>query len=129
MLLSGAVPPCTKHHHGLGGHRSVSPEATGKLRVATTAQLAMYNAAIAMVGGYQPYGAPISASPCDDVRAAVATAAYFTSGARVDSSQVAYLDGKYKTYLGWSTDQQLRGKCSFNEHGLTQPLLRLETLL
>jgi hypothetical protein len=64
-----------------------------------TIQLAVYNAAIAIEGGYRPYGAPISGPGSADVRAAVATAAYRTARARVDPSQVAYLDGQYQAYL------------------------------
>jgi hypothetical protein len=64
-----------------------------------TINLAVYNAAMAIVGGYQPYGEPISAPRSTDVRSAVATAAYRTARARVDSSQVGYLDGQYQAYL------------------------------
>lgn len=64
-----------------------------------TIQLAVYNAAMAVVGGYQTYGSPIAAPPGADVRAAVATAAYRTARARVASTQVAYLDSQYQTYL------------------------------
>lgn len=39
-------------------------------------QLAMYDAVIAIEGGYAPYARPIAAAPGADVRAAVATAAY-----------------------------------------------------
>ena len=65
-----------------------------------TIQLAVYNATIAIKGGYQFYGSPISAPLGADVRAAVATAAYRTARARVDPSQAAYLDSQYQTYLG-----------------------------
>lgn len=65
----------------------------------TTIQLAVYDAAMAIVGGYQSYGAPTPAPHGADVRAAVATAAYRTARARVDPSQVAYLDSQYQAYL------------------------------
>src|SRR6202049_1826764 len=55
-----------------------------------TIQLAVYNAAMAIVGGYQTYGSPIAAPHGADVRAAVATAAYRTARARVDPSQTGY---------------------------------------
>jgi hypothetical protein len=64
-----------------------------------TIQLAVYNATIAILGGYQSYGAPVSAPHRASVRAAVATAAYRTARARVDASQVAYLDSQYQSYL------------------------------
>jgi len=64
-----------------------------------TIQLAMYNATMAIVGGYQPYGTPLAAPHGADVRAAVATAAYRTARARVDSTQAGYLDSQYLAYL------------------------------
>jgi PAP2 superfamily len=76
----------------------------------TTIQLAMYNATMAIVGGYQPYGAPLDAPRGADVRAAVATAAYRTARARVDSTQAGYLDSQYLAYLANIPDG--RGKDS-----------------
>ena len=64
-----------------------------------TINLAVYNASMAIVGGYQQYGSPVSAPRGADVRAAVATAAYLTARARVDPSQVGYLDQQYQAYL------------------------------
>jgi len=64
-----------------------------------TVQLAVYNAVMAIKGGYQFYGPSIAASRGADVRAAVATAAHHTARARVDSSQVGSLDTQYKTYM------------------------------
>src|SRR5580765_3113567 len=71
-----------------------------------TIQLAVYNAAVAIQGGYQFYGPPISAPSGADVRAAVATAAYRTARARVDSRQTVYLDSQYRTYLDGIPDGQ-----------------------
>ena len=75
-----------------------------------TIQLAMYNATMAIVGGYQPYGTPLAAPRGADVRAAVATAAYRTARARVDSTQAGYLDSQYLAYLASIPDG--RGKDS-----------------
>lgn len=77
---------------------STRPPASSEVLHATI-NLAVYNATMAIVGGYQPYGTAISAPHGSDVRAAVATAAYLTARARVDSSQVGYLDEQYETYL------------------------------
>jgi len=71
-------------------------------------QLAMYDAAIAVEGGFTPYAAPIAAPAGADVRAAVATAAYLTARARVASSQVPYLDAQYAAYLLTITDGQAK---------------------
>jgi hypothetical protein len=65
----------------------------------TIIQLAMYDAAIAIEGGYTPYAASISAPPGADVRAAVATAAWRTARTRVASSQIPYLDTQYVAYM------------------------------
>jgi hypothetical protein len=61
--------------------------------------LAVYDATVAVEGGYRPFAADIGRQPDADVRAAVATAAYRTARARVAPSQVAYLDLQYATYL------------------------------
>jgi hypothetical protein len=73
-----------------------------------TIQLAVYNAVIAIRGGYQFYGPPISAPHGADVSASVATAAYRTARSRVDSSQTAYLDTQYQTYMGNIHDGQAK---------------------
>lgn len=61
--------------------------------------LAMYDAAMAIEGGYEPFAAHVQAPAGADVRAAVATAAYLTARARVLASQFAYLDAQYAAYL------------------------------
>jgi hypothetical protein len=64
-----------------------------------TIQLAVYDAVVAIEGGYQPFTQHIPAPAGADVRAAVATAAYATARARVDSSQYPYLDTQYAGYM------------------------------
>jgi hypothetical protein len=61
--------------------------------------LAMYDAAMAIEGGYEPFAADIPASSWADVRAAVAAAAYETARARVAPSALAFLDEQYGAYL------------------------------
>jgi len=86
---------------------SPRPPASSEVLHATI-QLAVYNAAIAIEGGFQPYGSPVSAPHGADVRAAVATAAYQTARARVDPSQTAYLDSQYQSYLATIPDGQAK---------------------
>ncbi len=74
----------------------------------TIIQLAMYDAAMAIERGYQPYAASISAPAGADVRAAVATAAYRTARARVASSQIPYLDTQYVAYMANIPDGQAK---------------------
>src|SRR5262245_28831207 len=61
--------------------------------------LAIYDAVMAIDGGFEPYAATIPPQPAADVRAAVATAAYLTARGRVLPSQFAYLDQQYAVYL------------------------------
>ena len=68
--------------------------------------LAVYDAVVAIEGGYEPYATAIPAYPGADVRAAVATAAYLTARARVAMSQHAYLDTQYASYLSAIPDGQ-----------------------
>ena len=70
--------------------------------------LAMYDAVMAIEGGYEPYATTIKVWPGSDARAAVATAAYLTARARVASSQVAHLDQQYATYLAGIPDGQAK---------------------
>jgi hypothetical protein len=66
--------------------------------------LAMYDAVMAIEGGYEPYAGRIRAWHGSDARAAVAAAAYVTARARVAPSQVAYLDRQYSVYLSGIRD-------------------------
>lgn len=74
----------------------------------TTIQLAVYDAAIAIEGGYEPYATAIGAPAGADVRAAVATAAYRTARARVHESQFTYLDEQYTAYITQIPDGQAK---------------------
>jgi hypothetical protein len=80
----------------------------GALVLHAMAVLAMYDAVVAIEGGYQPYAAAIRAWPGADVRAAVATAAYLTARARVASSQIGYLDQQYSAYVAAIRDGQTK---------------------
>ena len=88
--------------HNAGAPR---PPASSEI-LHTILQLAVYDAVVAIEGGYEPYAAAIDAPAGADVRAAVATAAYRTALGRVASSQFAYLDGQYASYLAGIPDGQ-----------------------
>jgi hypothetical protein len=63
-------------------------------------QIAVYDAVMAIEGGYKPFTGSLSSSPEQaDVRFAVATAAWRTARSRVDPSQVPYLKAQYEAYL------------------------------
>ena len=81
-------------------HNASAPRSGGTSQVLQTmVQLAIYDAAVAVQGGYRPYAADLALHPAADVRAAVAAAAYRTARARVLPSQHAYLDQQYASYL------------------------------
>jgi hypothetical protein len=86
-------------------HNPVSPRSAGTSQILhTMVVLAMYDAAVAIEGGYEPYTSTIQAPLGADIRAAVATAAYLTARARVAPAEVAGLDQKYTTYMAALTD-------------------------
>jgi hypothetical protein len=62
-------------------------------------QIAVYDAVVAIEGGYRPFAVSLTAPPGADIRAAVATAAYRTARARAASSQFAALDSAYHAYI------------------------------
>jgi hypothetical protein len=81
-------------------HNASAPRSAGTSQVLhTMVMLAMYDAVVAIKGGYAPYAADIDAPSHSDVRAAVATAAYLTARARVAVSQFGFLDQQYADYM------------------------------
>jgi hypothetical protein len=90
-------------------HNAAAPRPPASALVLhATVVLAIYDAVMAIEGGYEPYAAAIRAWPGTDVRAAVATAAYFTARARVLASQFGYLDQQYLQYLERIPDGQAK---------------------
>src|SRR5688500_6142045 len=67
-------------------------------------QLAVYDAVIAIEGGYTPYAVAIPAPRGADIRAAVATAAYRTARPLVAASQAPLLDARYDAYIAGLTE-------------------------
>lgn len=81
-------------------HNASAPRSAGTSEILhAMVMLAMYDAVIAIEGGFEPYAARIQASADADAAAAAATAAYRTARARVAASQVAFLDQQYATYM------------------------------
>jgi vanadium-dependent haloperoxidase-like protein len=67
--------------------------------------IAMYDAVVAIEGGYEPYTSPVIAPAGADVTAAVATAAYRVLHERFPAQQ-ASLDGQYASYMSGIPDGQ-----------------------
>jgi hypothetical protein len=84
-------------------HNAGAPRSAGSSQVLhTMVHLAVYDAVVAIEGGYEPYAKRKKVKRLEsdaDVRAAVATAAYLTARARVATSQFAYLDSEYAGYM------------------------------
>lgn len=81
-------------------HNPAEPRPPGSSEVLhTIAHLAVYDAVVAIEGGYEPYATDVKAPEGADRRAAVATAAYRAARGRVAPSQFRYLDRQYETYL------------------------------
>jgi hypothetical protein len=90
--------------NGAGGARSPG---TAEILHATI-QLAMYDAAMAIDGGYEPFAVNLPAPAGADVQAAVATAAYRTALSRVAPSQIPYLNSQYAAYMAGIPDSQAK---------------------
>ena len=81
-------------------HNATAPRSAGTSEILhATVMLAVYDAVIAIEGGYRPYVMTTTPVPYADVRAAAATAAYRTARSRVAASQVAFLDQQYTLYM------------------------------
>ncbi len=90
-------------------HNATEPRPAGSSEVlGTIAHLAVYDAVMAIEGGWEPYTTDIEARDRADVQAAVATAAYRTALGRVAPSQFGYLDEKYGAYLAGIPDGQTK---------------------
>ena len=88
-------------------HNAGAPRSAGSSQVLhTMVHLAVYDAVVAVEGGYAPFITHKKQRPQADadVRAAVATAAYLTARARVAPSQHAYLDQTYAGYIAGLPD-------------------------
>ena len=81
-------------------HNASAPRSAGTSQILhTMVMLAVYDAVVAVDGGYRPFVADIEAPSGADLRAAIATAAYSTARARVAPSQVGYLDQQYAMFM------------------------------
>src|SRR5688572_25833453 len=86
-------------------HNAGAPRSAGTSEILhATIMLAMYDAVVAIEGGFEPYATRIQTAVGADARAAAATAAYRTARARVAASQVAFLDTQYASYMAAIAD-------------------------
>lgn len=81
-------------------HSAAAPRSGGTSQILHTMMaLAVYDAVVAIEGGYRPYAAAIDAPRGADVRAAVATAAYLAVRPRLVEARRAWLDEQYAAYM------------------------------
>lgn len=86
-------------------HNPSEPRGAGSSYVLQAiTQLAVYDAVVAIEGGFEPFHTAAKAAKDADVRAAVATAAYKAARGRVAPSQFGYLDDRYGTYMATIPD-------------------------
>jgi hypothetical protein len=79
----------------------------GQIAYGAMVPIAMYDAAVAVEGGYRPYTAPVTAPAGADVAAAVATAAFRVLHERFPAQQ-GPLASQYATYLANIPDGQAK---------------------
>lgn len=108
-LLAGSVPAHATPDNAVADwaaitqqaiHNAAAPRSAGSSEILhATVMLAVYDAVVAIDGGFKPYTEPIGPAPWANVKAAVATAAWRTARARIAPSQVPALDQQYAAYL------------------------------
>jgi len=79
----------------------------GQLAYSPLAPIAMYDAAVAIAGGYRPYTVPVTAPAGADETAAMATAAFRVLHERFPSQQ-ASLQSQYANYMATIPDGQAK---------------------
>ena len=91
-----------------------APRSAGTSQIPhTMVHLAVYDAVVAIEGGYKPYAAKITGVKSADVRAAVAAAAYYTARPRIVAANLPAFDQAYTTYVtglggGAAVDEGIR---------------------
>jgi hypothetical protein len=94
------APPNVINDWALIAQNTIAPTVTtaGQNAYGAMVPIAMYDAVVAIEGGYQPYTAPVIAPADADVTAAVATAAYRILHERFPAQQGS-LDSQYASYM------------------------------
>ena len=97
---SSPAPPKVINDWALIAQNTIAPTVVGSGQNVYGAMvpIVMYDAVVAIEGGYQPYTAPVNAPADADVTAAVATAAYRVLHERFPAQQ-ASLDSQYASYM------------------------------
>lgn len=81
-------------------HSAAAPRSAGTSEILhTMVHLAVFDAVVAIEGGYKPFATRIAAPRGADLRAAVATAAYLTAGPRIAAANLPAFDQAYANYM------------------------------
>lgn len=108
--LHGSAPaPNVVTDWALIAQNTIAPSVVlpGQIAYGPLAPIAMYDAAVAIHGGYRPYTAPVTAPAGADLTAAVATAAFRVLHERFPFAQ-ALLAAQYAAYLSGIADGQAK---------------------
>jgi hypothetical protein len=102
-----AAPPNVVNDWAIIAVNTIAPTvvSSGQNAYGAMVPIAMYDAVVAIEGGYEPYTTPVTAPPDADVTAAVATAAYRVLHERFPGQQVS-LDSQYASYMSSIPDGQ-----------------------
>jgi len=100
MQAQSGASPNVINDWALIAQNTITPTVVGSGQNAYGAMvpIVMYDAVVAIEGGYQSYTAPVHAQAGADVTAAVATAAWLVLHERFPAQQAA-LDGQYASYM------------------------------
>jgi hypothetical protein len=107
--LTSQVAPNVVTDWALIAQNTIAPTVLlpGQIAYSPLSPIAMYDAVVAIAGGYRPYTAPVTAPAGADVTAAVATAAFRVLRERFPSQQ-ASLEAQYADYIAAIPDNQAK---------------------
>ena len=102
---SSPAPPKVINDWAIIAQNTIAPTvvSSGQNAYGAMIPIVMYDAVVAIEGGYQPYTAPVIAPAGADVTAAVATAAYRVLHERFPAQQGS-LDSQYASYMSGIPD-------------------------
>ena len=107
--LSSQTAPNVVTDWALVAQNTIAPTVFlgGQLAYGAMVPIAMYDAAVAIAGGYRSYTSPVTAAAGADETAAIATAAFRVLHERFPA-QAASLESQYATYMATIVDGQAK---------------------
>lgn len=121
------APPNVINDWAIIAQNTIAPTVVGGATLSAhgaMVPIAMYDAVVAIEGGYEPYAAPVIAPAGADVTAAVATAAYRVLHDRFPAQQGS-LDSQYASYMSGIPDGQAKVDGAAVGEAVAQQLLAI----